>query len=74
MNHLESEYWETKTANEIELQEIRVISALNLELKKDGNQFCYLYGKDLQDGIAGFGDTPAKAANDFCRSFNNQTN
>lgn len=27
----------------------------------DGNQWCCLYGEDLQSGIAGFGDTPHKA-------------
>ena len=31
----------------------------------DGNQWCALYGENLQDGVAGFGDTPADAANDF---------
>ena len=31
----------------------------------DGNQWCVLYGKDLQDGVAGFGDSPEKAMQDF---------
>lgn len=31
----------------------------------DGNQWCALYGEDLQQGVAGFGDTPAAAAMDF---------
>ena len=31
----------------------------------DGNQWCALYGEDLQMGVAGFGDTPAEAAADF---------
>lgn len=31
----------------------------------DGNQWCALYGEDLQHGVAGFGDTPAKAAYQF---------
>lgn len=31
----------------------------------DGNQWCALYGEDLQNGVAGFGDTPAKAAAAF---------
>lgn len=34
-------------------------------LSLDGNQWCALYGVDLQCGIAGFGDTPAKAMEDF---------
>jgi len=31
----------------------------------DGNQWCVLYGDNLQDGIAGFGNTPALAMADF---------
>lgn len=31
----------------------------------DGNQWCALYGENLQDGVAGFGDSPALAMEDF---------
>lgn len=31
----------------------------------DGNQWCALYGDDLQSGVAGFGDTPEKAMTAF---------
>lgn len=31
----------------------------------DGNKWCALYGDNLQDGLAGFGDTPAGAMYDF---------
>ena len=31
----------------------------------DGNQWCALYGDDLQSGVAGFGDSPALAMQDF---------
>jgi hypothetical protein len=31
----------------------------------DGNQWCALYGDDLQSGVCGFGDTPASAADAF---------
>jgi hypothetical protein len=31
----------------------------------DGNKWCCLYGDNLQEGVAGFGDTPAEA----CRAF-----
>jgi hypothetical protein len=34
-------------------------------LKPDGNQWCALYGENLQDGVAGFGETPDKAMRDF---------
>jgi hypothetical protein len=31
----------------------------------DGDQWCVLYGDDLQDGVAAFGETPEKAAVQF---------
>ncbi len=31
----------------------------------DGNQWCALYGENLQDGVAGFGDSPELAMHDF---------
>lgn len=31
----------------------------------DGDQWCALYGENLQDGVAGFGDSPALAMADF---------
>ena len=30
-------------------------------LSIDGNQWCALYGEDLQNGVAGFGDSPELA-------------
>lgn len=35
----------------------------------DGNQWCALCGADLQSGVAGFGDSPAAAMNDFNRNW-----
>lgn len=35
------------------------------KLYPDGNQWCALYGDDIQAGLAGFGDTPAKAMEAF---------
>ncbi len=34
-------------------------------LSVDGNKWCALYGDNLQDGVAGFGDSPAEAYADF---------
>lgn len=34
-------------------------------LSIDGNQRCALYGENLQDGVAGFGFSPAAAIYDF---------
>lgn len=41
------------------------ITSLGIKPFKDGNQWCYLYGDNIQDGIAGFGETIFKAAWDF---------
>ena len=35
------------------------------KIYKDGNQWCTLYGENLQDGVAGFGDSPNEAMLDF---------
>lgn len=35
----------------------------------DGNQFYFLLGDDLQSGIAGFGETPQLASDDFDKNF-----
>lgn len=35
----------------------------------DGDQWCALYGDNLQDGVCGFGDSPALAMNDFNKNW-----
>jgi hypothetical protein len=35
----------------------------------DGNQWCALYGENLQDGVAGFGNTPEEAMRDFDKNW-----
>ena len=39
------------------------------KLTIDGNKWCALYGENLQDGVAGFGDSPAEAMGDFNRAW-----
>jgi len=46
-----------------------LISILGLKPQKDGNQWCYLYGDNLQEGIAGFGDSIYDAMIDFYKEF-----
>ncbi len=48
-----------------EQSEFNLFAMLKPELVRDGNQWCVLYGKDLQSGIAGFGDSPHMAIMDF---------
>ena len=38
-------------------------------LSVDGDQWCALYGDDLQSGVGGFGDSPEKAMYDFDRAW-----
>lgn len=39
----------------------------------DGNAWCALYGENLQEGVCGFGDTPALACADFDKNWREQT-
>ncbi len=39
------------------------------KLSIDGNQWCALYGDNLQDGVAGFGVSPQKAMADFDKNW-----
>lgn len=38
-------------------------------LSIDGNQWCALYGDDLQSGVAGFGSSPEAAYADFDKAW-----
>lgn len=38
-------------------------------IKMDGKSWCALYGENLQDGVAGFGDTPELAMADFDKNW-----
>lgn len=38
----------------------------------DGNAWCALYGENLQEGVCGFGDTPAEACADFDKNWREQ--
>ncbi len=53
----------------IEYENARPCVLLRPKISIDGNQWCALYGDNLQDGVAGFGDSPAKAMQDFDRNW-----
>lgn len=36
----------------------------------DGSKWCALYGDNMREGVAGFGDSPAQAMADFDRNWN----
>lgn len=59
----------TRDAAIIESAEVNLVAKFQAKLSIDGDQWCWLYGENLQDGIAGFGKSPYLAALDFNRNF-----
>ena len=53
----------------IQTAEVNLVATLKPTLSIDGNKWCWLLGEDLQNGVAGFGDSPYLAALDFNRAF-----
>jgi hypothetical protein len=49
--------------------DFNLFAMLKPSIKIDGNQWCVLYGEDLQSGIAGFGNSPYLAIVDFEKSW-----
>lgn len=53
----------------VEAEEMNLVAILKPKIYKDGDQWCVLYGENLQEGVCGFGDTPRKAIFDFNKAF-----
>lgn len=70
---MESPYADEINSNELVLSQIRrgtyLVEHFKLVPFLDGNQWCYLLGNNLQEGIAGFGDTALGAAEDFDKNY-----
>lgn len=49
----------------VENEHTRPSVLMRPRLFRDGNQWCAVYGENLMDGIAGFGDTPQAAMRAF---------
>ena len=58
-----------EVAREAAAEQCRPSVLFRPALSIDGNQWCALYGDDLQCGVAGFGDSPAEAMWDFDRQW-----
>jgi len=56
----------------IETAEMNLVIIFGAKLSIDGNQYCWLHGDNLQDGVAGFGKSPYLAALDFNRNFHKE--
>lgn len=46
-------------------QQYKRFAMLRPRIFKDGDKWCVLYGDNIQDGVAGFGDTPHEAVIDW---------
>lgn len=57
------------SGNKIEYELLRPFNVLKPKVYRDGDKWCALYGKDLMEGVAGFGDSPDEASRDFDRAW-----
>lgn len=64
----EQDYWGQMYAVACDLGAPSVIFKPRLFI--DGNQWCALFGENIQDGVAGFGDTHEMAMRNFDMSWN----
>lgn len=55
--------------NNIEGELLRPFVLLKPKLSRDGNMYCFLYGDNIQESIAGFGKSAAEASSDFDREW-----
>lgn len=62
---LETRNRELLNAENASIPSMRLRPALSV----DGNQWCALYGANLHDGVAGFGDSPELAYADFDKAW-----
>lgn len=53
----------------IESEEMNLVRLLTPKIFIDGNQWCVLYGENIQDGVCGFGESPRLAVYDFNKAW-----
>lgn len=53
----------------IENAELNLVHKFNATLFMDGGMWCWLFGENIHDGVAGFGKSPYLAALDFNKKF-----
>ena len=53
----------------VEYQEFNLVALLKPRIFIDGSMWCVLYGENLQDGVAGFGETPELAVFEFNKAW-----
>jgi len=57
--------YQSKISAAVLEEELTRFKILKPKIYIDGNQWCVLYGENIQDGVCGFGDTPDKAIWDW---------
>ncbi len=65
MSTFDDETSDIKYQTAIEMQEMALFALLKPSLQRDGDQWCVLYGDDLQVGISGFGNSPSLAIQEW---------
>ena len=70
---LNAQWNAAEMAFQAEVERVRPCVLFRPALYPDGNQWCALYGVNLQEGVAGFGATPADACADFDTAWRTQT-
>jgi hypothetical protein len=58
-----------ETEVEAAREKLRPSLLLRPTLSVDGDKWCALYGANLMEGVAGFGDSPAEAYVEFDRAW-----
>lgn len=66
---VDSQTADSRLRSAIEAEEFNLVALLKPQIFIDGNQWCVLYGENLQDGVAGFGDSPILAVYDFNKAW-----
>jgi hypothetical protein len=67
-NYQSAQHYEQLNLIQSEIEMVYV-KTYNLIPFKDGDNWCVLLGTNIQEGIAGFGDTPLRAIRDFNKHF-----
>jgi hypothetical protein len=50
---------------DLSYEAMRPFRLMQTQISWDGNKWCVLYGANLQNGVAGFGDSPDEASRAF---------
>ena len=77
----EAEYWNEKYNEDERQRTFKLddpldetgIALLKPRLTKEGNEWCFIIGENIQEGLCGFGETVREAMDNFNTNFNLET-